>query len=468
MIMKSLALAFALVAAAPVSGAAPTPSPTSPATPPPADPGAPPATAGTPQEPALPLLHLDEAVRQALAAQPTLRQAQAQTLAAEARNDEARSQVLPQLSASAGYRLTTSNCIDSPGSPIPCSARAASAPDKLKFFDYYSGSATLSQTLFDYGAFQRYRGAGAATRAQRSTEQATRLSVLGNVRGAFFNARGTRALLRVAQDTVANQQRHLEQVQGFVEVGTRPRIDLAQSRADLANAEVQRINADNNYRTAKAQLMQAMGREGPADFEVADDTLPEVPGEDTAPSLLLDEAQRARPEIASLQEQVRAQELTVSAATGGYLPTLGLGSTVNYGGTQLNELGWNWNASATLTWQIFQGGLTAATVREGEANLAALKAQLDGLRQQVSLQLEQARLAVGAAKAALAASITALENANERLSLAEARYRTGVGSIIELGDAQVAETNAAGQRVQAEYNLASARAQLLQALGRAD
>jgi outer membrane protein len=459
MIMNSLVIAFAIAAAPP----APAPSDSA---------GSAPSTAtpapGEVPGPALTVLHLDEAVRQALAAQPTLRQAQAQTLAAEARNDQALSQVLPQMSASVGYQRTTSNCIDRPGSATCAESRASpiSQHSKWKTFDYYSGSATLSQTLFDYGSFQRYRGTAATTRAQRSTESATRLSVLLSVRAAFFNARGTRSLLRVAEETVRNQRRHLEQVQGFVEVGTRPQIDLAQSRADLANAEVQRINADNNYRTAKAQLMKAMGREGPADFEVADDTLPEVQGEDAAPALLLDEALRARPELASLQQQVQAQELTIAAAHGGYLPTLGVGSTATYGGIQLNELGWNWNASATLSWQLFQGGLTAATVREAEANIAALRAQLDAERQQVSLEIEQARLGVNAARAALAASITALENANERLSLAEARYRTGVGSIIELGDAQVAETNAAGQRVQAEYNLASARAQLLQALGR--
>ena len=56
--------------------------------------------------------------------------------------------------------------------------------------------------------------------------------------------------------------------------------------------------------------------------------------------------------------------------------------------------------------------------------------------------------------------------AQQRLELAEGRYRTGVGSAIELGDAQIAVTNAAAQVVQADYRLSTARAQLLRALGR--
>ena len=88
-------------------------------------------------------------------------------------------------------------------------------------------------------------------------------------------------------------------------------------------------------------------------------------------------------------------------------------------------------------------------------------------RQQIRLEAEQARLAVRAAKSALAAADEALTNAKERLRLAEGRYQTGVGNIIELGDAQVALTTAAAQRVQAEFDLATARAQLLHVVGRA-
>jgi len=66
---------------------------------------------------------------------------------------------------------------------------------------------------------------------------------------------------------------------------------------------------------------------------------------------------------------------------------------------------------------------------------------------------------------ALAAAEILVQNAHERLSLAEGRYQTGVGSIIEQGDAQLQLTSAQQQRVQAEFNLSTARAALLNALG---
>jgi len=127
---------------------------------------------------------------------------------------------------------------------------------------------------------------------------------------------------------------------------------------------------------------------------------------------------------------------------------------------------WNWNAQATLSWNLFGGGLTSAQVREAEATLESVKAQRDAFRLQVRLDLEQARLAVRSAKAKLVATGEALANARDRLRLAEGRYQTGAGSIIEQGDAQVALNAAAAQQVGAEFDLATARARLLVALAR--
>jgi outer membrane protein len=72
---------------------------------------------------------------------------------------------------------------------------------------------------------------------------------------------------------------------------------------------------------------------------------------------------------------------------------------------------------------------------------------------------------VVSSKAAIGSADKALVNARERLRLAEARYQTGIGNAIELGDAQLAVTNAGVQKLQAEFQLGVARAQLMKALG---
>ena len=98
-------------------------------------------------------------------------------------------------------------------------------------------------------------------------------------------------------------------------------------------------------------------------------------------------------------------------------------------------------------------------MRTAQANVDYVDAELETEKLQIRLQVEQAVLTVRAAKASIDAANEALVNAREQLRLAEGRYEAGVGSIIELGDAQVAATAAAAQVVQSGLQpLDSARA----------
>ena len=411
------------------------------------------------------VLTLAEALRSAREHQPQLRQAYAGTEAAYARVDEARAPLLPQVTGSATYRRATSNFAPQPGA-LPSSFRST-AQTSFATVNSYNFGLTASLLLWDFGQTRgRWRAAEASAQSQKASESFTRLGVVFGARSGFLSARAQKDLVKVAREALANQERHLGQIQGYVEVGTRPAVDLAQARADRANAQVQLINAENNYAVAKAQLNQAMGIEGDTEYDVADDTVAPIAGEDLSIDGLMAEAVRARPDILGLDAQIRAQELTLGATRAGYWPTLSASTGVTESGAELNHLVWNWNATLNLTWQLYQGGVTRAQVDEARANLKGLVAQRDALRQTLRVSVEQARLGLRAAKAGLVASEEALTNARERLKLAEGRYQVGVGNIIELGDAQLAYTNAAVQKVQAEYNLANARAQLLQALGR--
>ncbi|HEY3356948.1 MAG TPA: TolC family protein [Polyangia bacterium] len=410
------------------------------------------------------VLTLDQAVQTADRAAPQARQARAQTEAARARVTEARAPLLPQVTGAGAYQRTTGNFAPKPGT-LPAST--PSGPSSWTTHNYFNFGLSASILIWDFGQTSgRWRASAATAESVADTERMTRLQIVLGVRTAFFNARAQKSLVEVAREQLANQERHLKQVEGFVEVGTRPEIDLAQARTDRANARVQLINAENAYAIARAQLNQAMGVEGSTDYDVADDNLPPVPGEDLGTDALMGEAVKGRFDLRSAEQQIRSQELTLRSVRGGYWPALGAATGLTDAGTGLESLTWNWNATLTLTWQIYQGGLTRAQVRENAATLVSLEAQRDSLRQQIRVEVDQARLGVRAAKAATVAADEALTNARVRLRLAEGRYQTGVGNIIELGDAQVALTNAAAQKVQADYNLATARAQLLRALGR--
>jgi len=409
-------------------------------------------------------LTLQEATQTALQNQPQLRLARAQTDAAMARADQARAPLFPQVTGTASYQRATNNFVPR---PTTTTTTAAARSPSFDTSDFWNFGVTANQLIYDFGQTPgRWRSAQANAQGQQYSERSTRLGAILNVRTAYFQARSQKAMIAVARDTLDNQQKHLGQIQGFVEVGTRPEIDLAQARTDVANAKVQLIAAENGYATAKAQLNQAMGSTQSTDYDVADDTLPAVADEDQGLEVLVQSAVATRPELVVLSRQIEAEEQVLRSVKGNYGPTLGASTGFSDAGRTLDNLAWNWNAQVTMTWQLFQGMLVPAQVREAEANLVAAKSQRDLTVQQLRFEVEQARLAVRAAKASRDAVEEALTNARQRLRLAEGRYQTGTGSVIELADAQIAMANAASQRVAADYNVAAARAQLLKALGR--
>ena len=410
-------------------------------------------------------LSLETALRIGRTLQPQRRQARAQTDAARAKVDEAVAPLLPQVNLIANYSRATNNFAPTGGGTSP--GNMSTPNPSFQTYNFFRNGLTATQLIWDFGqTWQKKNAARASAEAQEDNERATQLATDLTIRSAFYTARATRDAVGVARETLNNQNKHVEQIQAFTEVGTRPEIDLLQARTDQANAELALINAQNDYATARALLNQAMGVEAAASYEVTGEASPPLQSEDAPLETLVDEALRARPDVAAKVATLRAQDLTNKATAGRYGPSLAASTGLTYNGRQLDNLVWNWSGGFTLSWPIFEGGLVRATEREGDAQSAALRAEVDLARQQARVEVDQARLTIVAGKAAISAAERSLANAKARLDLAELRYRTGVGNGIELSDAQLAATNAGFQRLQALLKLDTARAQLQKALGR--
>jgi outer membrane protein len=424
-------------------------------------------------------LTLKQAEQTALRNQPNVRAARGLQEAAEGRVEEARAGYLPQVTLTGTYERTTGNFASRPGvlpqslttsgmgggtgTAVMAGTTPISWDPKYNYFQFNAGA---SQLIYDFGqTSKRWAAAGANRDAAGDNTRTTTLQTLLNVRRAYFTARANRDLVAVAEEAVGNQEKHVEQTQAFVRTGIQPDINLATVMTALANAKVQLVTARNNFAVAEAQLSQAMGVAVSEQYTLSDQQIPPIAGEDGAPAPLVEHAEKNRPEIASLINQRRAQEATVGAIKGAYGPSLSALANVSDTGVALDSLAPNWYVGLGLTWNILQGGLTRGQVREAKGTLENLTGQEQAMRLQVQVDIEQGRLGVQAAKATIGASDEALVNARSQLTLAEKRYEHGLGSAVELGDAQVAYTTAEAQVVQSKFNLAAARAQLLTALG---
>ncbi len=410
-------------------------------------------------------LSLEEAVQLAKDRQPALRAARAQAEAAVARSREAFAPMLPTISAGLSYSRSTANFVARPGS-VPSSINTTSTIT-LNSYDYFTGNITASATLWDFfQGWNRYQSSLSTADAQAAQLHAAEVSALLAVRTAWNTARAQKDLVAVAQATLANTEAHYAQIEGFVKVGTRPEIDLAQSRSARATAQLGLLTAKNNYAVARAKLSQAIGVEASPAYDVVGELPSALEGEEKTVDALMPEALASRPEVAGLAANVKAQDFIIRSTKGAFLPTLGAQVSGTAGAADLAKTVPNLSAQLTLNWQLWQGGLTVAQVTEGEATLRQLEAQRDALALQVRLDVETAWLGVGSAREGVDVAQEAAAAAREQLKLAEGRYRAGAGNSLELSDAQVASTTAEVQVVQARANLAIARSQLVAALGR--
>jgi outer membrane protein len=410
-----------------------------------------------------PLLTLEDALARART-HPLTAVSQAQLAQASARDREAFAAFLPTGSVSATYSRATSNFAPSPGTQSGGGIGRAATPETDTTSPFYSASVNVQVPLWDFGrTLGQVRAARASTSAARADLSVTRQDVDTQVRVAYFGALAAEALVKVSDDTIAQMQKHLEFATASLEVGQRTRFDVTRAEVDLSNARITKIQADNGVATTRATLSAAVGEPvGGARLDVR--ALADAP--DPRPEEAAERALRARPELTALDLRLSAADASLASARSAWFPVLSAAGQYGWRGQDF-PLVHNWQAGATLTWPFLNGGADEARAAEQRGAVEQARASRAAEVLQVRADAEQAAFAVIEAHARRDASQVLVGQAQENLELAEGRYQAGVGSIIELTDAQAALTSARAQQVRAGYDLATARARLVRAIGEA-
>jgi len=261
---------------------------------------------------------------------------------------------------------------------------------------------------------------------------------------------------------VEQTRKQLEDAQGRHDVGLSPRFDVTRAQVQLANAELSQLTARQNVAVAGETLRNALGLDAPIDFDLVDtlETVRRTLNEEEE----VNAAYAQRPELLSIREQEVAAEQQLAQLQREYLPTVSSDGSYRWAGSDY-PLQDNWNVGARLSVSIFNGGLTTAQVGEAKANLAKLKYDEQTLAQNIALDVRRAVLDATQAGERIGVAAKGAEQARENFEVAQARYQTGVGNIIELTDARAALASAEAEAVKARYDYQIALATLARATG---
>jgi outer membrane protein len=369
---------------------------------------------------------------------------------AEAAAREARGALLPQVGIDGRYTHARTDPPDGPSFSTDTNAASLSGDVLVWDFGRTSG---------------RWRSAQASAQAASEDARTTAQAAILEARVAYFGVLAAHALDQVARETLANAEKHLSDTEAMVQAGSRAAIDLARLRTQVASARAALVRTQNAIRTARTRLDVAMGAPGQPGYAVVSPSIPALAAEERPTDALYADAVAARPELASLRASVSAGAYALKTADRALWPSLHANAGASAAGSDALDPAWTTSAGVTLSWTLFDGLSSRAAAEGARARLEATRAQLDERGQQVWQQIDTALSDVASGRAQLPAAEEGVAAATDLLGYAEARYREGVGSSLELADAQLALANAAAQRIQVEYDLASARARLLSAVG---
>jgi outer membrane protein len=292
-------------------------------------------------------------------------------------------------------------------------------------------------------------------------------TVTRDVKLAYFAALASEAAIRVAEDTVETRKRYVDQAQAFFKVGTKTKIDVASAESDLAAAVLARARAVGDVARARAQLWAVIGEETlRSDMLIVPAEAPEL--DVSKEGALIDDALAARNEVKAFEMRQRSFDDAVRSTKAAFAPELRLNLGPSWAGIDLSNMTTNFALTATIAFPTGGWNLLNlhANLRQARANAEVNRAAEAVQRQSVRLDVAQAVADYDSARQAIPASIELVRAAQERRDLADGRYRAGIGSILELSDADLQYANARLQDVQSRLNLAQARARLEWALGR--
>jgi outer membrane protein len=321
-----------------------------------------------------------------------------------------------------------------------------------------AGGLVLSQLITDFGRTSNLV-ATAALRAKAAdmNTMATINDIKLAVNQAFYNALQNAAMMQVAEETVHERQVVSTQITTLYNNRLRSEVDVSFADANLAQAQLLLLDAQNNYQASLSMLSQVLGYPSQQQFDLEETETELKPPSDSA-GQLEDEAFSRRPEIAAQNYEFQAAQRYQKAERDQLFPTieaLGVVGKTPAGSSYNNAPAFvpNWYGAigVNVDIPIFNGFLYPAQSKEASLRAQAANEQLRDLKDRIANDVRTSWLNTVTAYHRIAVSQQFVDQANLALKLSQERYNLGLSSIVELSQAQLQQTQAKIEYAAARY-----------------
>jgi outer membrane protein len=338
-------------------------------------------------------------------------------------------------------------------------AGALNAP---RLLEHAGAGVTLNQLLTDFGrTVNLVSYSKLLEKAQNASALASAEDIVLATDQAFYNALQAQALLKVAQQTVSTRQSVQHQVDELTKSKLKSTLDLAFAEVNLSQAKLLQLDAENNVNSTIAALTAVLGFDKQVNYELTEEEEAQLPSPPPDVDVLISTALRQRPDLQALTYNQQASEKFRRAQHDQFFPTVSALGIV--GGTPVRPdciggcfpnyfiSSWYGAIGVNMSIPIFNGFLYSAQSSEANYRAKAAAESTRDLRDSVVRDVRTAWLSANTAFQRVGVAAELAKEADLSLSLANSRYQLGLGSIVELSQAQLQQADAAIGYVNAQY-----------------
>lgn len=413
-------------------------------------------------------MDLNESVNFALKNNPTVIAAQKKAAAARARYNQAISAFFPTVNLSGDYDKAYS-------SPQTIHLNSGGTAQNVKIGLDETATVTgikadLSQPIFVSALFPSYGIAKKGYESASENYNQTAIEYTFNVNQAYFGVLRAIKLEKLLEDALTMTTAHRKQVEAMLKAGMATKADLLRSKVKEANSNVDLIQSRYAIAVANDTFNNVLGRDMSQLVDLKDlgftgkvDNTPEY-------ASLLQLAYKTRPDwkMYLLQTGISEEQLRLSQSE--YLPDITLladtGNRLTKFSSFNNDVN-SWKVAGMGSWKIFDSLGRENRVREAAENLEAQRASLQQIKNNIALEVHTAYLGLKNALDTVVATQQEVDSAQEGFNVATARYNAGMGTNVDVMDAQVDLTQASTDHLDALFNVEITKAQINKVVGKA-
>jgi outer membrane protein len=388
-----------------------------------------------------------DAERLAVKNNPRITASHLLALAAGQVTRETRSGELPQISAA----ITAAKAED--GSRI-----GAGELTDSRLYTHAGTGGSLSQLLTDFGRTHDLVAANKLQqKAQDQTALATEQDVMLATDQAFYRLLNAQSLLDVAKATVAARGDVRNLTSALTKSALKSDLDLNIASADLSQAQLLQLDAENAVASASATLAAVLAAPADTVYQAVEDpgAAPPPPPSPDSSEAINASAQAQRPDLQALRSTVAADQKFATAQQLQHLPTvsaLAIGGITPVAPDGVFVPNWYASAGVNLTLPLFTGFRIDAQAQEARFRQKAAEKQAQDLSDTIARDVRIAVLNAQTAFRRIAVADQFRQQTAQALALAQTRYKLGLSSIVELSQAQLQSTQAAVAAVNARYD----------------